>query len=502
MGDFPFGLGSFPVPGPTFSVMSYGADPTGVKDSTGAFATAYNKAAATLQAPNIPGAYVTIPAGAFRAQGGNCVAADPRIHLIGAGSNICQVNQFGSGDMFYHHDPNFPTGSNSGNIGPNISGITIDGQNATGAAYGFHQEDICSTYYSDVQFQNYSGANQGGWRGTGGAAGGWSERLVFLKARTNNCTIGWNFDGTTDPFGGTSFDYMRMLDCYSRILPGQTGMMLQGFAQLDQGTIFYSYNMVAQASGANSTALIIGPTDPSTETSRIINSLFDIRGEMDGSGSTCTDLHIGTWAQFTGTGVLVNTGPMTAGAINSGSVYIAGYISTPAFPPANLLFSTPGPGSIPSFAAYTGRFPLPPAGKGMQLIDWTGSATRSTLIGGSGNPNGSGYFSNLAGDIFVRQDGANAPNSQLYVTNANGSNVWQPVVAAAIASGTVTLVAGSSGAIANANITANSVIRTFNRAAAGTVGALSVTLVAGVSFTIHSTSGTDTSSVGWEVVSY
>lgn len=500
MGDFPFGLGTFLVPGPQFSVMSYGADPAGVKDSTAAFAAAYAAAAATLTGSSIPGAYVTIPAGTFKVTAGHCVAADRRIGLLGAGAAICQVNASGSGDLFTHHEANWsPAGG--GSQGLSIGGFTMDGTSTTGATNGLKLYDLCSTMVHDIIAQNFTQAGSAGLYFT--SALGWTERLLFLRARTNNCAIGTRFAGNFAGQGGTSFDYMRCLDLYADIFPGQIGVQLDGFAQLDQATFFYSYNANSQAAGADSTALMIGPTDPNTETSRIINSLFDIRGEKDGSGSNCFDLHIGAWANLTGTGVLLGSG-MDAGAVNSGSVYVSGYINTAAFPATGQFFGLPGGGGVPSFGGFTKLFPLPPTMKGMQLIDWLASsqAVRGTLIGGTGNPNGGSYFSNLAGDLFWRQDGANAPNSQLYVTNANGSNVWQPVVAAAVRSGTVTLVAGSSGAITDTSITANSVIRTFNRAAGGTVGALSVTLSAGASFTIHSTSGTDTSSVGWEIVSY
>ena len=111
------------------------------------------------------------------------------------------------------------------------------------------------------------------------------------------------------------------------------------------------------------------------------------------------------------------------------------------------------------------------------------------------------YGTNLAGDLFIRQDSLSAPNNQLWLATANNSNTWQPVVAAAIASGTATLTAGAV-TVANTSITANSIIRVHNISQAGTVGALSVSLTAGTSFTIHSTSGTDTSKVFWEVVSY
>lgn len=66
--------------------------------------------------------------------------------------------------------------------------------------------------------------------------------------------------------------------------------------------------------------------------------------------------------------------------------------------------------------------------------------------------------------------------------------------------GTATLVAGTV-TVANTAITANSVIRYWRTTAGGTLGFLSLTLTAGTSFTITSSSGTDTSTIYYEIVS-
>lgn len=67
--------------------------------------------------------------------------------------------------------------------------------------------------------------------------------------------------------------------------------------------------------------------------------------------------------------------------------------------------------------------------------------------------------------------------------------------------GTATLVAGTVS-VADARITASSVIRLNRQASGGTLGQLSVALTAGTGFAINSNSSTDTSSVFYEVVSY
>lgn len=65
--------------------------------------------------------------------------------------------------------------------------------------------------------------------------------------------------------------------------------------------------------------------------------------------------------------------------------------------------------------------------------------------------------------------------------------------------GTATLVGGTV-TVANTSITANTQIMVSRKTAGGTTGNLSTTRVNGVSFTIVSTSGTDTSSVDWFLI--
>lgn len=64
------------------------------------------------------------------------------------------------------------------------------------------------------------------------------------------------------------------------------------------------------------------------------------------------------------------------------------------------------------------------------------------------------------------------------------------------------LLSSGSLSVSETQITANSIVRTYNISGSGTVGALSVSLSAGTGFTVHSTSGADTSKIRWEVVSW
>lgn len=488
---------------PVFNVDAYGADPSGHDDSTAAFIQAYSLAEATVSGP-AAGGFVGAGAGQYKVANGVIGTPDAaHVGFMGPGASICQIKGQGAGPTLFHYNSSFDS-TGPGTPGLPISGVTIDGASSSGTAAGIQIQDACNVKLADVQVQNFTAGSPSTSFTTGNGSGihvtgnlGWSERLLLLQVRVVNCSMHYNFDGVNDPFGGFSADYMRMLDCYSEIHPGQVGLMAQGFAQLDQPVLHYTYNMKSVASGAASTAIVIGPTDPSTETSRVLRATLAVRGEMDGSGSVCNDLHVGTWAQFTGMGTLVNVGGITGGLINSGSVYVGGQISSPVFTAANRMFGIPGidPDVL---SVYAGKFPNLVAAKGLGLLDWGGSAMLSAILGGTGSP--ASYFSHAGGDILVMQNGG--ANSTLLQAPAGNSNAWQGVVAAAVASGTAVLTAGASGSIANASVTSSTRIRLSNVLPGGTVGALSYVLTPGTGFVIHSASGTDTSTVYWEVVSY
>jgi hypothetical protein len=71
-----------------------------------------------------------------------------------------------------------------------------------------------------------------------------------------------------------------------------------------------------------------------------------------------------------------------------------------------------------------------------------------------------------------------------------------------VATGTATLVAGAA-TVSNTSVTANAVIRLSHSTRGGTPGAVYVSAITGgASFVITSTSGTDTSKVRYEIVSY
>ncbi|MDQ1738096.1 MAG: hypothetical protein QOH56_4347 [Pseudonocardiales bacterium] len=85
----------------------------------------------------------------------------------------------------------------------------------------------------------------------------------------------------------------------------------------------------------------------------------------------------------------------------------------------------------------------------------------------------------------------------------DGVTAWTALdYIAGVKTGTAVLVAGSV-VVADTRITANSVIRVASRVLGGTPGALFISAkAAGTSFTIGSTSNTETSTVRYDVIAY
>ena len=102
----------------------------------------------------------------------------------------------------------------------------------------------------------------------------------------------------------------------------------------------------------------------------------------------------------------------------------------------------------------------------------------------------------ISGNIFTDYQGSPTQDTDIVF---NGT-VTMTSVATDIR-GTATLVAGTV-AVSNARIAAGSLVRVARLATGGTLGNLSVAITAGTSFTVNSSSGTDTSTVLWEIVKF
>lgn len=99
--------------------------------------------------------------------------------------------------------------------------------------------------------------------------------------------------------------------------------------------------------------------------------------------------------------------------------------------------------------------------------------------------------------------GAGGSTTTQFRINANGNiGVYNKLLVSSGSNktaGTATLVGGTV-TVANTSVTANSIIFYSRQTTGGTAGHLSITKSNGVSFTINSTSATETSTVGWWIV--
>lgn len=133
-------------------------------------------------------------------------------------------------------------------------------------------------------------------------------------------------------------------------------------------------------------------------------------------------------------------------------------------------------GALTVQGALTTQAGISNSGGGVVSSSNISSSGLATVTGGGGvNCGVGGLDVGQAGQGLAVKEGANAKQ---------GSSV--------LVAGTVT--------VANTSVTANSKILLSRSTAGGALGHLSYTVVAGTSFTITSSSGTDTSTVVWEIV--
>ncbi|MFE2046803.1 right-handed parallel beta-helix repeat-containing protein, partial [Streptomyces sp. NPDC059477] len=106
------------------------------------------------------------------------------------------------------------------------------------------------------------------------------------------------------------------------------------------------------------------------------------------------------------------------------------------------------------------------------------------------------------GGYAALASGQSAGQWNIWAGQAKALNLGAAGGGIAIAEGTnarmgVSTLVGGTVTVANTSVTANTRVTTFRQAAGGTLGHLSATKAAGTSFTITSSSNTDTSTVAW-----
>lgn len=258
---------------PSVSAVQFGADPTGVSDSSPAVQAAINALAAT-------GGTITFPSGTFRFNSSlnwtnSTNNSIPGITFSGAGSGI--PGRSSGGTVFKSYIANGPLfnvqGTWTGNggtgntfaVGGGINNVTIDGSNATGTSQAISSLGWWEFAISNITIQNFPGdgitfyasSGYGGIFGSDGdytaSAFGVIERgWIYNCAGTGiNCsTSGGTFSNTNT---GLRFKQLEVQYCGTGALITGTGTSLEDVTF--SGTGFIPGSSSTRGSGIS---LIVG----------------------------------------------------------------------------------------------------------------------------------------------------------------------------------------------------------------------------------------------------
>lgn len=286
------------------NVLDYGADPTGVNDSTAAFTSAF----AAL--PDVGGT-ITIPTGGgvvYAPTGNYKISSTISLHEIqslwGDGINLTNLVYTGTGACIsaaLAGNDGVPTGWPTPCV---FEGFTIDGTNAASGAIGLQSTNLFHTR-GDIRIQNFNTTDAIGlyFKNTGSTPV--ADRMQWRVSLRNN-TTGVVFDG-----GGTSGTSSNAKAFYWFEVVANTNQnvcTLQNNAVVEQCEFAIVGNCVSTS--ATNTGWVIGiDVGEPSNVSSLRDCHFLVALEMDGSPgdlghtSIIADSTVGT-AEMTGTGIL------------------------------------------------------------------------------------------------------------------------------------------------------------------------------------------------------
>jgi hypothetical protein len=263
------------------NVTSYGADPTGVQDSTGAFKSALTALAGPSSGttPTTTGAgfgVIYIPAGSYKISGTLDCTTVP-VYFVGDGAWATTISFTGTGDCFRVYDSS-EYGTRT-KFGGGFVGITIDGTNAgtTGPSTGLHVGDLLQ-YELDLTVQNFKQAGSIGVHLDNNYY--WTEQL-YGRIYASACASHVVFDWTTTASSTSSGSFERCdLDIYiNQNGAANDGVVLQNGAFVTNGSLKIRGNFGYGTSSLKSAALrLTGSQSANTysNASGILDSMLDI----------------------------------------------------------------------------------------------------------------------------------------------------------------------------------------------------------------------------------
>jgi hypothetical protein len=300
----------------TYRVDDYGADPTGVVDSTAAFVAAQTAAGTGPYLLELSsGSYLLGTSGDLNTFGLGQ-------GMIGQGSMLTTLNYAGSGACVKAYNPTF---SNSG-YGGRFGGFSIRGNSAGSGAVGMWWGNMQGARCHDISISSFASATGVGLQLKNGPTSAWSEQGVWTGIRLASNTVNVLFDSG-------SFDY-SIYEFVVFATANQDGIRLQSDAALEGVRLELRGNFFTGAT--NTGAVIAIDRGNATGTSRIDNGQLFVNVECDGSsgvGHVTVLQNGGSASQFTGTGVLQfldGTMPF-AGAVNTGGAQfgVSGVVRDP-----------------------------------------------------------------------------------------------------------------------------------------------------------------------------
>lgn len=302
------------------SVDAYGADPTGVADSTAAFRSA--------QAAGGAGPYqLGLSAGTYKlGTSQNLYPFGRHQGMVGPGSTSCVLRYVGSGTCVEAFDSNFDSTASDGGV---FEGFGVDGYSAGASSIGMSWGNLNRPRCHDISIGGFDGASAIGLR-LKNSAGCWSEQgewtAIQLVENTNNVV-----------FDTGSFDY----SIYQFLIvaaAGQNGVTLQNGADLSGVRFELRGNFYAMP---GNTAWVLG-MDPTgggtTGDSHMTGAQIYISVEVSGGtglGPRSIYMRGGGGCQLNGVGVLrfastAGSPAFSAPTISGGPQFgFAGYIDEP-----------------------------------------------------------------------------------------------------------------------------------------------------------------------------
>jgi len=246
------------------SVITHGADPTGVADST----TAFNNTVAALPTA---GGIVYVPAGTYKITG--TVTFKQNQGMVGDGHSVSILAYTGSSVCIKTALTGTFTGNDEGGY---YRGWQVTAYDGGSGAVGWQISDLQGIRADDISFYGCS---------TAGIyftvlADGWAEEGMFTKIGCIQCGVSGTGAGAV--FNGTSFDY-GYYDFVMVTNTGATCILLQNDVDMNGCYVGLRGNAYAN-SGSNNGALIAIEPSNTAGTSYLIGSLLQVSMETAGSG--------------------------------------------------------------------------------------------------------------------------------------------------------------------------------------------------------------------------